>query len=386
MDNPLFFENDPPVVSMEDSMDWTPTPNTTYVNQPSSLPRAQTMDSTSTAAPESSSNIENDHNIFSSEDKKEQKNDYNDSRRGRIRFKSSNPDRNSHDEHHHRRHRRHHHGHHHSRTNRKPSLSPDTAFRESLFDALGDDEGAAFWESVYGQPIHTYAVPSIPKGPKGKLERMTDEEYVAYVRSQMWKRTHRGKIEEQERLRKEREEEKKRTRKSRKQEEDRLRFERAIEKSLQRGRERQKRAKAWKAIWEEYQRSWEELNDLVLTTEAGGTASGSSTNVGGKTQEMRFRNHIFWPVQSGKRQDISHDGVEEFMRHAPPIVASSSDEGNTSNFVAILKTERVRWHPDKIQQRYGVLGIDEPVTRGVTEVFQILDKLWADQRERQQNH
>jgi hypothetical protein len=74
------------------------------------------------------------------------------------------------------------------------------------------------------------------------------------------------------------------------------------------------------------------------------------------------------------------------MRHAPSIVASSSDEGNTSNFVATLKTERVRWHPDKIQQRYGVLGIDEPVTRGVTEVFQILDKLWADQRERQQNH
>ena len=63
-----------------------------------------------------------------------------------------------------RRHRHRHHHHHRSR--RRPNtppakewdehLSPDTAFRESLFDALADDEGAAFWEGVYGQPIHSY--------------------------------------------------------------------------------------------------------------------------------------------------------------------------------------------------------------------------------------
>jgi len=344
------------------------------------------MDSISAAAVESSSNIENDHNIFSSEDKKEQ-NDFSHSRRGRFRFKSSKSDRNSHDDRRHRQHRRHHHGHHHSRkrqkverspsphSSRKSTLSPNSAFRESLFDALGDDEGAAFWESVYGQPIHTYAIPSVPKGPEGQLERMTDEEYVAYVRAQMWKRTHRGILEEREKLREERANEKE---KIRKQEEDRLRFDRAIEASLERGRERQ-RAKAWETVWDEYQRSWEELNNLVLATEAG-TASGSSE---GKTQEMRFRNHIFWPVRSGKRRDISHDGVEEFMRHALP--SDEDKHGTTSNLVAILKTERVRWHPDKIQQRYGVLGIDEPVIRGVTAVFQILDKLWGDERERQQN-
>ena len=361
------------------------------MNQPSSLPRTQTMDSISAAAPESSSNIENDHNIFSSEDKTEQ-NDHSDSRRGRIRFKSSKSDPNSHDDHshddrRHRRHRRHHHGHHHSKrrkverspSSRKSTLSPDTAFRESLFDALGDDEGAAFWESVYGQPIHTYAVPSVPKGPEGQLERMTDEEYVAYVRAQMWKRTHRGIMEERERRRKERAKEKERASRIGKQEEDRLRFERAIEASLERGRERQK-AKAWKVIWDEYQRSWEELNNLVLATEAS-TASGS--NMEGKTQEMCFHNHIFWPVRSGKRRDISHDGVDEFMRHAFP--SDEDKHGTTSDFVATLKTERVRWHPDKIQQRYGVLGIDEPVIRSVTAVFQILDKLWGDERERQQS-
>ena len=32
-------------------------------------------------------------------------------------------------------------------------LDPDTLFRESLFDAMADDEGAAFWSGVYDVPI-----------------------------------------------------------------------------------------------------------------------------------------------------------------------------------------------------------------------------------------
>ena len=38
---------------------------------------------------------------------------------------------------------------------------PEAAFRESLFDAMADDEGAAFWEGVYGQPIHVYERPAV---------------------------------------------------------------------------------------------------------------------------------------------------------------------------------------------------------------------------------
>jgi len=44
-----------------------------------------------------------------------------------------------------------------------PSMHPRCAisdpierFQESLFDALGDDEGAAFWKEYIGQPIHNY--------------------------------------------------------------------------------------------------------------------------------------------------------------------------------------------------------------------------------------
>jgi hypothetical protein len=47
-----------------------------------------------------------------------------------------------------------------------------------------------------------------------------------------------------------------------------------------------------------------------------------------------------------------------------------------------LKEERVRWHPDKIQQRLGG-RVDEAVMRDVTAVFQIVDKLWTDTRSKQ---
>src|SRR5436853_946524 len=51
------------------------------------------------------------------------------------------------------------------------TISPEAAFRESLFDAMADDEGAMFWESVYGQPIHNYPKTYVNQRT-GKLEQM----------------------------------------------------------------------------------------------------------------------------------------------------------------------------------------------------------------------
>lgn len=309
------------------------------------------------------------------------------SKSGRFRFKSKrrprDDDEDSSHSHHHKRRRRHHRSYHRSSKCRKsspssehdpsqpPPLSPNTAFRESLFDALGDDEGAAFWESVYGQPIHTY--PSARHGPEGELEQMDDEEYAAYVRARMWERTHQGLIEERERRRLEREKEKERA-KERAQASGRNRtkdesFERAVEESLKRGQERKKR-KAWVEIWERYLQSWDRLN-------AHSTAT-SSDGVDG--EKLHLRNLICWPVQSGKRSDISREAVENFIRHAPGDTSvGKKDDVNITN---IMKMERVRWHPDKIQQRYGALGIEEPVMKSVTEVFQILDHLWNVEKEK----
>ena len=54
-------------------------------------------------------------------------------------------------------------------------------------------------------------------------------------------------------------------------------------------------------------------------------------------------------------------------------------EAGEAEFLARLKEERVRWHPDKIQQKLGG-RVDEAVMRDVTAVFQIVDKLWSDTR------
>ncbi|KAJ5112660.1 hypothetical protein N7532_000705 [Penicillium argentinense] len=260
---------------------------------------------------------------------------------------------------------------------RNSSLDAEAAFRESLFDALGDDEGAAYWESVYGQPIHHYAVPEVPKGPDGELERMDEEEYAAYVRARMWERTREGMLEAQEKLREERRQAKMRENAARGRERERGAFERAMEESLRRGAERKKK-KAWVGVWEEYLKCWEEIAKIVQKNQ-GPTSTGSSesradesTSGGTGPTSKPLRDLLFWPVESGKRRDVSPESVEAFMKHAPP----------SGDLLSTLKVERVRWHPDKIQHRYGALGIDEKVIRSVTEVFQIVDRMWSEERER----
>lgn len=240
-------------------------------------------------------------------------------------------------------------------------LSPETAFRESLFDALGDDEGAAYWQSVYGQPIHTYAVPEVPKGPEGELEQMSDEEYATYVRARMWERTREGMEEEQERLRAEKRKQKQQEEQGRTRERERAAFEQAMDESLRRGADRKRRRRIEEA-WPVYVAKWEEVAKAAAAAKGGDSEGGQGT---------ALRNLLFWPVESGKRRDVEADAVRRFMRSAP-----------STDLLATLKAERVRWHPDKIQHRFSVLGIDEVVMRSVTEVFQIVDRMWTEERER----
>lgn len=160
-------------------------------------------------------------------------------------------------------------------------------------------------------------------------------------------------------------------------EDERAGFERAVEESLARGRER-KRGRAWGVVWKRYLESWGEVDRVA----AAGSSGGDSKEGGGQAGEgTKLRNLLFWPVESGKRRDVCREAVEEFMRHAPvPTGVDAEGVGSRDLLVATLKAERVRWHPDKIQQRYGVLGIDDAVMRSVTEVFQIVDELWGEMR------
>ena len=216
-----------------------------------------------------------------------------------------------------------------------PPLDPDVAFRESLFDAMADDEGASYWESVYGQPIHVYSDEKV--GPQGELERMTEEEYAAHVRQKMWEKTNAGLLEERERREQRRKQQKEEQRQARKVQEE-------MDRSLRRGEERRQQ-KRWAAKWDEYTAAWASWDG---TPEA-----------------------LAWPVESGLRKDVTEEHVREFF-----MCGLELKQGDKA---AALKEERVRWHPDKVQQRVGG-KLDEDVTRAVTAVFQTIDRLWGDMK------
>jgi hypothetical protein len=237
-----------------------------------------------------------------------------------------------------------------------PGPASDDAFRESLFDALADDEGAAYWEGVYGQPVHIY--PDTKPGPDGKLERMNEEEYADYVRTRMWEKSHQHIVEEREA--KERARQKKKSQRSQlddgleREEAEREDIRRRMEESLRRGEER-KKAREAEAAWDHYTAKWDSLKN--------------AQHLGDKT-EAEVRELIPWPVVSGKAKHVSKEEIERFFRSS-----KSWREGS----VVLLKAERVRWHPDKMQQRFGQ-HIDVGTMKLVTAVFQVIDRLWNDRR------
>ncbi len=231
-------------------------------------------------------------------------------------------------------------------------LDPETMFRESLFDAMADDEGAAFWEGVYGAPIPP--VPTKEDPITGELERMTEDEYAEYVRMEMWKKTNQAKLEEMERRRAKREEDKKRTDEEKRTLREQMEFQRKMDESLRKGRERKERAAngaAWKSKWDVYEKTWESLR----------TNPETSTK-------------IPWPIYSGFMRDVNKGNIELFLVNAP-----TSGRPNRAELAKVLKAERVRWHPDKMQQRLGKL--DDNVLKKVIEVFQIVDWLWTENKQ-----
>lgn len=230
-----------------------------------------------------------------------------------------------------------------------PPLDPEAAFRESLFDAMADDEAASYWEHVYDQPIHVY--PNQKVGPQGELERMTDDEYATYVRQKMFEKTHAGLLEEKAH-REEQRERRERERQHRRREEDeharrRRKLQSDVEQSLRRGEARRLR-KEWDGLWAEYAKGW-------------ATWDGHLTK-------------LPWPVKRGRRGDVKEEDVRTFFVEGLNL----QDIGERA-FAAQLKEERVRWHPDKIQQRLGG-DVHREVMKDVTAIFQIIDRLWRQTR------
>lgn len=236
-----------------------------------------------------------------------------------------------------------------------PKVDSDAMFRESIFDAMADDEGADYWEGVYGQPIHIY--PNTKTGPDGKLERMTDEEYAEYVRTKMWEKSHQHILEERAARERARKKRKERDRELdddiAKEEEERDKMRRRMEESLRRGAER-KQTKEAEASWTRYMNDWESLKNKA---DPGMDDARSS---------------IPWPVPSRRASHVEAKAIEQFLKSSPNW---------REDALALLKLERVRWHPDKMQQRFGQ-HIDSETMKLVTATFQVIDRLWNERNGR----
>ncbi|CAK7262454.1 hypothetical protein SEPCBS57363_000041 [Sporothrix epigloea] len=256
-----------------------------------------------------------------------------------------------------------------------PPLDPDAAFRQSLFDAMADDEGAAYWEAVYGQPVHEYAEEAKTRqqqavnDPDG-VSAMNDEEYADYVRQRMWERSQEGRREARENQKRQRAAataaEKERVRaKMRAFEQDRRHWA-AVERSLRRG-ETRRQQKRWRDRWQTYATAWTswEASPLPAT--------------------------IPWPVEravgddkDGKpKEDDFVKEVRAFFTGGPQDDSDSGDNAakpaTEASLLARLRDERVRWHPDKMQQRLGG-SVDAGVMRDITAIFQVVDRLWGELR------
>lgn len=265
---------------------------------------------------------------------------------------------------------------------------PSVAFRDSLFDALADDEGAAYWESVYSQPIHVYPRPTFETA-RGELEQMNDEQYAAYVQTRMWEKKNPQIVLERERKEKsKREEEEERTKEREEfvRRKQRAAWDRANKEGARKfagldseGEERYEyvldpggaskhskddSSEEYRHAWVSYIAAWDKLKLELL--EAREKQEGSSN----ASPSQR----IPWPVLQSK--PVTKPNIEDFMRHAPH---NNDDSGPTR--LQILKMERVKWHPDKIQQRF-TGSVDEGTMKIVTGIFHVVDALLEDERER----
>ncbi|KAK5097265.1 hypothetical protein LTR70_003728 [Exophiala xenobiotica] len=258
-----------------------------------------------------------------------------------------------------------------------PVTTSDAAFRESLFDALGDDEGADFWQGVYGQPIHNYSR-TYADAETGELETMDDKQYAQYVRRKMWEKSAEGLQAAREERRRERKEEESRRRREQHNEKQKPRkmshtlddpiFDFEIEASLRRGQDR-KDKRRWQAIWQDYTERWKELQQIYESRK------GPSADDG---EQIFLRNKIAWPVESGKRKDVEADAIEAFFRKVSDIQQTEHDHAMPLS--SVIKVERLKWHPDKIQQRFGFMQVESGTMDGVTAVFQVLDRMWTELR------
>lgn len=244
--------------------------------------------------------------------------------------------------------------------------TPNNAFLSSLLDALADDEAAEYWEHVYNQPIHIYERPTV-RTETGELEQMSDEQYAAWVKTKMWEKSHPEIKLERDRMQRKRQEEQE-LKERRKKEFLRQRAKEAKARtanaqddsdeydyvfdfsSVPTEKEHDPDRSLWIDAWKRYGEGW----TTVKASIAGGAFDDAAK-------------HLPWPVMKGQKPDKAN--IRDFLDKKPLV------DGETKQ--QVLKAERVRWHPDKIQQLFRG-SIDEKTMRVVTEISQIINSLLTE--------
>lgn len=247
-------------------------------------------------------------------------------------------------------------------------LDDDSIFREALFDALSDQTGAEYWENLYGQPIHVYPRPTRVDLETGAVAPVSDQEYVAYVRRKMWEKTHEGYLESQKETA---EELRRRKREDAERQEARSRQDEADERHRV---EERRRAKERRRLQEEIDRSLRRAQDRRRKKSE---SSAFADYIARWRDWDGEQETIPWPTETGSAEGITEKSVRSFFLRGLDLKALG-----TKAFNAKLKEHRVRWHPDKMEQKMGGrTKVDGTIMADITMTFQVIDTLFNDTRE-----
>jgi len=183
-----------------------------------------------------------------------------------------------------------------------------------------------------------------------------------------WAERERQEREEAERKQAEREEAERekseRERKQREKEEaetqrQKARARRERDNAAKAERERQAQARReqveleWAASWSRYIRDWTNM-----------------ARVDTSDLDENIKDSVPWPVKSGTWQDVSERNVLEFFRHAPDGVGD-----NPIKFRTLMRQQALRWHEDKLRQRFRKIAQDEECLSLATLVMRVINGL-----------
>lgn len=123
---------------------------------------------------------------------------------------------------------------------------------------------------------------------------------------------------------------------------------------------REEEANSWNDAWARYERDWANLAHIDTMTLA-----------------ESVKDSLPWPVKDGRWQDVDEANVYAFLRHAPKSAWQDPDD-----FLAVLKAQARRWHPDRIGRQFPTCIADGEVGGLVTLVTQVVNRERAKARER----